>query len=514
MRANSISIIVFLFGVMTAIIAIYAWRHRATRGSQMFSFFMAAVSVYVLGYSMELASLDLSTMLFWSKIEYLGIYSFPTLFLMFILQYTGQDKWFTRRNILILFFVPTLLLIAKFTDDAFHLVYSTAWVDTSGLIPLMGFTRGPIYPFALYASIPVILGLTLLWQNRQKTPPLYRKQATLIIVCATLPLLVFVFYMTGIQPFPNLKYLDLNPFMSTLWGVGIGWAAFRYRLLELAPIARDVLVESLSDGLFVLDDQTRLVDANPAAVKMMGWIKPPIGQYAEQVFASWKDLRDVCQAPIRSDPVKIETQFENGGESVFFDTTIHGLQDKKGGNIGRLVVIHDISRRKQLEEELREASLVDDLTGLNNRRGFNILANQLIQMAKRMNLQAGFIFADMDGLKGINDTYGHAEGDQALVDMANLLRGTFRSSDILARLGGDEFMTLSIETKENTAEVMLARIKSRLDEFNTRESRKYDISASFGMAHYDPENPLSLDELVKAADKAMYAEKQAKKELG
>jgi diguanylate cyclase (GGDEF)-like protein/PAS domain S-box-containing protein len=472
---------------------------------------MTSVAVYVLGYSMELSSLDLSSMLFWSEIEYLGIYSFPTLFLLFVLQYTGQNKWFTLRNFLILFFIPTLLLIVKLTDDTFHLVYSTAWVDTSGLIPLLGFTRGPIYPFALYACIPVITGIVLLWQKRNNTPPLYRKQATLIIVAATLPLVIFVFYMTGIQPFPNLKYLDLNPFMSTFWGIGIGWAAFRYQLLELAPIARDVLVEYLGDGLFVFDEQTRLVDANPVAANHMGWAPPPIGQFAEQVFATWKDLRDVFQATIQTEPVKLEIQYDIGDKSLFFETTIHGLQDKKGGYIGRLIVIHDITDRKQLEDELRELSLEDELTGLGNRRGFNILAAQFIQMIKRMDLQAGFIFADLDGLKTINDTFGHAEGDQALVDMADMLRSTFRSSDIVARLGGDEFMVLSMESKDNLAEAMLSRLKSRLDEFNAQAGRKYQISASFGIAHFCSNCPLSLDDLVQAADKAMYAEKQAKK---
>ncbi len=490
MRANSIAILVFLLGAISAAIAVYAWRHRATRGSQLFSYFMVAVAVYVLGYGMELSSLDLPAMLFWSKIGYLGIFSFPTLFLMFTLQYTSQDKWLTRRNILFLFLVPTLLAIAKFTDDSFHLVYSTAWVETSGTIPLLGFTRGPIYGFALYSIFPIITGMVLLWRTRKNALPLYKNQATLLAVFAILPLLVFLFYMSGIQLTPDLKYIDLNPFMSTLWGIGILWAMFRYRLLDLAPIARDVLIESLDDGLFVFDDQIRLVDANPMALKIMDWIEAPLGQNVDQVFADWKDLRDECQAATRVEPVKIEIQKVVKGQRVFFETTLYALQDKKARNIGRFIVIHDITERKNLEESLRELSLVDDLTGLSNRRGFHVLATQIILMAKRMNLQAGFIFADMDKLKEINDTFGHAEGDKALVDLANILRSTFRSSDILARLGGDEFIVLSIESKDNLAEGMLARVRNRLEEFNQSGNRKYEISTSFGVAHYHPEYPL------------------------
>jgi diguanylate cyclase (GGDEF)-like protein len=187
------------------------------------------------------------------------------------------------------------------------------------------------------------------------------------------------------------------------------------------------------------------------------------------------------------------------------------LHNKIGKNIGQLIVIHDITERKQLEEKLLELSLVDELTGLNNRRGFNVLATQLIQMAKRMNLNATVIFFDLDGMKTINDTFGHAEGDQALVDTANLLRNSPRSSDILARLGGDEFVILAIETNDHMTEVLLDRLQSLLDKFNQQEKRKYQLSLSFGVAHFDPGLPKELDELIEEADKAMYTQKQAKK---
>ena len=95
-------------------------------------------------------------------------------------------------------------------------------------------------------------------------------------------------------------------------------------------------------------------------------------------------------------------------------------------NIGRLIVIHDITERKKLEEKLRELSLVDELTGLSNRRGFYILATQFINMAKRMNLKAAVIFGDLDDMKMINDAFGHAEGDRTLVNIATVLRSTSR----------------------------------------------------------------------------------------
>lgn len=511
MQANPISIIVFLCGSMSAVIALYAWDHRMTCGARLFSFFMASLTVYFLGYSMELASPDLPAMLLWSKIGYLGIFSFPNLFLLFVLQYTGREKWIRWRTILLLYLIPTLLLCAKLSDDVFHLVYSSTWVDHSISIPLLGYTRGPIYLLAFYSIIPVCLGIVLLWQKRQNMLSLYRKQITIIVISSMPPLLVYIIYMSGFQPFPNLKYLDLNAFTYIFWGAGIGWAMFRYRLFELAPIARDTLVERLCDGVFVLDGQARLVDANPAALKTLGWAQTPIGQYAEQIFSTWKDLRDACQADGTANAVNIEIQHVIGNEKLFFDLDITILQDEMGGVIGRLIVIHDITERKQFEEKLLELSLVDELTGLNNRRGFYVLAAHSIHMAERMNSKTAIIFGDLDGMKEINDTFGHAEGDRALVDTANLLRSISRSSDILARFGGDEFLILAIESKDHLVEVVLERINHQLETFNAQVGRKYPISISFGVAYYNPEQPRALGELLEEADKAMYENKQVKK---
>ncbi len=190
MQANPISIIVFLLGITLALIALYAWQHRSTRGSRMFSIFISLITLYVLGYSMELASLDLPSMLFWSKIEYLGTCSFPNLFLLFVLQYTNHEEWLTWKNILLLFLCPFILMIAKLFDETWHLVYSTAWVDTNGPIPMLGFTRGPLYMLALYAILPVGLGIVLLLQKRKNSQTLYKKQIAIVIASILPPLLV------------------------------------------------------------------------------------------------------------------------------------------------------------------------------------------------------------------------------------------------------------------------------------------------------------------------------------
>ncbi len=512
MRANPISLSILGLGILMTLLSIYAFQHTSTRGSRMFGLFMASITLYVIGYSMELASLELNTMLFWSKIEYIGTNSFPNLFLMFALVYTGRKKWLTRRNVAILFIIPVIVLAAKFTDEFHHLVYAHAWAS-SGFIPLLGFTPGPVYALSVYSCVPVIAGIYLLLKYREETPLIYRQQATVIALSVIPPLLIFISYIIGYRPFPTLRYFDTNALLYPVWAIGIGWAVFRFRLFDLAPIAREALIEHLSDGVLVLDGNGRLVDVNPMAVKLMGWKVAPIGLDAAIIFSDWPELQAACKSPAIADTVKMGIHQKLGTDTLFFDLSITSLFDKQKKVIGRLIVIHDITDLKQMEKRLLDLSLIDDLTGLNNRRGFLVLSAQFMEMVKRMSLKAAVIFIDLDNMKMINDTYGHAEGDQALIDIAVLLRQHSRSSDILSRYGGDEFMAIGIESTPQSAETMLARLQEKMAEFNAESGRKYPLSISYGISHFDHTHSSSLESLIKEADQAMYDQKQAKKQI-
>lgn len=180
------------------------------------------------------------------------------------------------------------------------------------------------------------------------------------------------------------------------------------------------------------------------------------------------------------------------------------------GDTGVLMlgICQDITELKQAEERLRELSLLDELTGLYNRRGFLFLATQQIKIADRLKQRAVLIFADMDKLKWVNDTLGHKEGDRALIDIANIFKGALRSSDIISRWGGDEFVGLTLESVENAGEVILARLQEKVEAHNLRGDRPYKLSISFGLTLYDPENPCALEVLLERADKLMYEQKQ------
>src|SRR5260370_14306697 len=164
-------------------------------------------------------------------------------------------------------------------------------------------------------------------------------------------------------------------------------------------------------------------------------------------------------------------------------------------------------KQSLLDRELRSLALTDDLTCLYNRRAFLALTGQQLRVARRKAQGLLLFFADVDNLKEINDTYGHREGDLALVRAANALEQTFRNSDIIARLGGDEFAVLALEASCENKEVILRRLERNLKGSNAEESR-YELTLSVGTARFDPKHPVSLGELLAMADEAMYKEKE------
>jgi diguanylate cyclase (GGDEF)-like protein len=170
-------------------------------------------------------------------------------------------------------------------------------------------------------------------------------------------------------------------------------------------------------------------------------------------------------------------------------------------------------KRSLLERELRSLALTDDLTCLYNRRAFLALAGQQLKVARRTTQGLLFFFADVDNLKEINDTYGHQEGDRAIVRTADALEQTFRNSDVIARLGGDEFAVLALEASCEDREVILGRLQKNIKGSNGDESR-YELSLSVGMSRFDPKNPVSLGKLIAIADEAMYEEKKKRPRMG
>ena len=259
-----------------------------------------------------------------------------------------------------------------------------------------------------------------------------------------------------------------------------------------------LLLEHCPDGIVAVDRRGIVRYVNSAAEKLL---KSKAGKLIDQKFTFPFD-------PSRPQEVSLPgTGQENRVAEVL-------TKEVKWGREKIFVVsLHEITDRVRQEEQLRTLSDMDPLTGLLNRRGFLKAAERQLSLAQRKKWGMTLFFLDMDGLKYINDSHGHVEGDQALIETATILQKTVRQPDIIGRYAGDEFAVLAFETqrKSGTGDKISIRLRKNLDAYNARRTPSKNLSLSIGFAYFDPKKPISIDELIDEADVKMYEEKRAKR---
>jgi PAS domain S-box-containing protein len=336
-------------GVVAALIGMYAWRRRDTPGGGYFVLLMAVIVWWSLTNAAEYASLDISTKIVWSKLSYLSIVSVGSVWLLFALEYSQRNPWFTRWRGALLWIVPLLLFLTVITNEWHGLIWPTITPASSEPGAMLVYGHGPgVWANAVYSYGSLLLGTVLLIRATLRSPQLYRRQVAVLMVAVVVPWLGNVVYILDLLPLPGL---DPTPIAFTVSGAMVAWAIFRFQMLDLVPVARDTVIESIGDGVLVLDAHNRLADINPAACRMIGCdAVQVVGQHADTVLARWPDL----VAHYRESP---EAQAEivlDGPPRQWVDLHISPLYDRRRRLTGRLVVLHDITARKEAEGALQQ----------------------------------------------------------------------------------------------------------------------------------------------------------------
>jgi two-component system, cell cycle response regulator len=220
-----------------------------------------------------------------------------------------------------------------------------------------------------------------------------------------------------------------------------------------------------------------------------------------------------CYAFAPDVPIIVLTSMDDEGAGV--STVQGGAQDYLvkalvDGNVLVRSIRYAIERHRLLAA-LRSLSLIDDLTALYNRRGFSDLGEQHLKLARRSARSVTLVYVDLDQFKRINDALGHHVGDRALMKFAEILRTSFRRSDIVARLGADEFAVLALEATGEDSELLVTRLREKVKHFNRTEGEPYELSISMGIARFDDGSRVRLDDLLSRADADMYDEKRKKR---
>lgn len=521
----SIILIITALGAFT--IALILTRRPKKPGINSLTLMLIGLAIWAFSYAMITLSPTLETKIFWLRVENIGIQSVPIFWFFFSLKYTRLDKWLTGQPIMLAFWViPVISLFFIFSDTWFHLYYTSVRIATDAGGPLI-ISRGTWYWVALvFVYLLYIIGLVALVNRFVQSRSVYRKQTPYLIGAVVIPFTINLVYQLnpGLLPiFP--APVDLTPLSFTITAVLLAADIFGLRLLDIVPIARDNVMESIPEMVFVLDEKERIIDANAMA---QNWLDKPmheiIGREPIEVFQKWPQL---LQRFFFMERTREEIEIP-GPPPRTLETIITPIYNRSKQLEGRVILAYDITDRKKLEEELKntnqalqvqldenerlrlqlqEQAIRDPLTGVFNRRYFAEALDKETARAVREESPFSLIVLDVDFFKKVNDTYGHKCGDLVLQALANFLQENTRRSDIVCRFGGEEFVILmpdaAVEDAHERAELFRRQFEAHVVEY---EGKQVKSTFSAGIASF-PIHSRSGDALLNMADMALYQSK-------
>lgn len=526
LQPHPFSIPFLLAAIVSAGFAVTIWRLRHAPGAISLFVHMLGLAIWSGANAAMLLSTSLHAQLFWLNFAALGLAIIPFTFFTFSLQVARNEQPLTRRLAFLLALEPLAGLLLVWTNDSHHLVYSPAqlWI-TNGLAELQWRPGLWLHVDAVYMILVISAGIWFLARSVSRNGELHRQQMGIILAGACLPLIA---ELVQLSPLSKANWnLDLSPLLFAIAGGLYFYAISRRKFLDLVPVAHSRLLQSMTDGMIVLDLQDRIVEINPAAEHFLGVQSAQvIGRKVRETLSGWEETTKPFwdQTDIRTEIVIAQDIPRT------IDLKITPLIDSKKHSTGRMLVFRDITSRKrdeaalkrsnrQLREQLVEISALrdelhdqatrDPLTNLFNRRTLEETLAQEFSRAERENFPVCVIMLDIDRFKRVNDTCGHKAGDEVLQALAALIILHIRRFDMACRFGGEEFVIvmphLSIETARERAE-FLRREFANLP--LPCADMKTSPTLSIGLASY-PCDGANGDEVLSSADRALYAAKNA-----
>jgi diguanylate cyclase (GGDEF)-like protein len=477
--------------------AVSVWRRRGNPGRNSLCVVMLAVAVWSFAYALELSAPTTSDRELWGALKYVGITVLPAGWLVFALQYTGRVGRPSRPFLGALTIEPLVVLVLLVVPGTRHLI---RFYPPGPAQPIPTVDVGVLYwPHVVYSNALVLTASAILLVTVMRASRLYWRQSITLLVAICLPLIGNA--MTDFNA-PPFQHLDPSPLATSVaaWVLVLG--VLRYRLLDLRPVARTHVVETMRDAVLVADAHGHVVDLNPAAVQLLG---RRAGELVGCPVAGL--LSDVARPIGYPDAGVYDVQVSTSAGERDMELAVAPLEDARGATAGRVLVFRDVTERRELERELRRLAYTDRLTELPNRALLHDRLDQALVMAKRRNTSVAVLFLDLDRFKIINDSLGHEIGDEVLVTVARRLRRCLRAEDTLARLGGDEFAVLLPEIA-NRRDIYRVTDKclSALSGPELIGRHELTVNASIGVAVF-PQDGEDVQQLLRSADAAMYRAK-------
>lgn len=341
---------VFFFGtsMVSFFVAFLASQRRSVKGARELTRLTVAAGFWSFWLIFETNAATENGKIFWEKLAYFGAVSTPLLYLFFVLRFTGKENLLSLKNRFLLFVIPAITLILAITNEKHHLIWS-GFSPISDKTNLMEYYHGIGFwvGYAAYTYILFLIATVYLLNYIYNNTKTLRLQGWIIFIAGLLPWTASIIYLTGINPIPGL---DLVPGSIILSGILFAYAILYIRLLNLVPIARDLLIETLSDGIMVLDGNNRIQDINRAAITFLGITNKNIRGLATTSTGATATMLVNTTINSKSDE---DIVVQNGKENKIFNIKKKSIKNHPGS---RLVIISDITSRKQTEEDVKSVS--------------------------------------------------------------------------------------------------------------------------------------------------------------
>ncbi|MFD0587359.1 histidine kinase N-terminal 7TM domain-containing protein [Paenibacillus sp. GCM10027627] len=517
---STIITLIITAGVINIIMGIYVWFNRAkqpmTKSFIALSFLSA---IYIFGAALEKSADSLQEAMLWIKVEYWGMPFLPPLSLLLIMYFLGMDRYLTRRLRISLFVIPLVTALLVSTSELHSFYYRSVTVSEGTSFLRVHLDAGPWYIIqGGYTFGCMAMAFILLLAHWKRMKSSYRLQHMTMMIGLLLPLIGDFAYLSNMTP----EGIDPIPIIMAVTSALYMWALASKGMLNVAPIARDYLFESMGDGVVVLDRDNRLVDYNPAAAVVIPELSPnAIGMSIEPLWK--KHTEAVLVEPIASvegeesggadsRSLQAEVEWKINGQTFHYQIRASTVRKRIGHDIGKLMVWIDITERVRLQEQLRKQAYYDGLTGIYNRTHFMQLNESLLASAAANGEPFSILLFDIDYFKRVNDDYGHDAGDQALNHVVDICRSVLRPDDVLARYGGEEFVLAMPGLNREQAVGAAERLRAAIASGSLRlPGAELIVTASFGLAFADfaSESVVhnGVQGLIKAADLALYEAK-------
>lgn len=337
---------------LSLFIALYAWQRRSKPGVLAFSGYMLAVAESSIASSLAIFSRTAGAAMFWTNLIFLGTAFLPAFLLIFLLQYGGWGRWLSQRRIGLLLIIPVLTQVMAWTNAWHHLFIREVHFELQGAFMLATNKQiGPLFGVHMaYSNLLMLMTIICIVAMIIRPFHLYRKQAISLLLAMFPPVLNGI--LIAFDVFPTLQN-QLTPFALTLMGSIYAWTLFRHRFLDVVPVARGTLIDNMSDGMLVLDNEDRIIDLNPALHRLLGDLSSQyVGKSAFEVLRPWPDLEELVR---QATPVQTDITLNSQKPCQHYHVQISLLTDKRGRPTGKLIFLQDITGRKQAEAQLLAA---------------------------------------------------------------------------------------------------------------------------------------------------------------